>query len=247
MNRGLPEKLALADAGGERMETNSKPPPFIKIPWLGVEIEKRTDFLALTAFLLALLATLFQIYGYLRGPKVKLFPPEQVLFIADRYSDNLHVIRINARMAYVNSGDPGQNATIRKERVRFTFGEKTYEQTWQAFQTFDNVGTKLIPYFRGEARPVPINAGSSISHETYFAPHPIRCPVDNPKCKKWENLINLPDFLKGVAGLKPLELSFYADIFDKKTEVARCKVDIDNDLLESLISFGWYAPRCWAD
>ena len=65
-----------------------------RIPLLGFEIEKRTDFLALAAFCLAAIGGGYQVVGYLKGSDVVLFAPEAVMIVFDRYQPNLRVVRM---------------------------------------------------------------------------------------------------------------------------------------------------------
>lgn len=55
---------------------------------LRVEVERKTDIIALTAFLLALAGILFQAYHFIRGAQVILFPPEEVLVVCYSYENN---------------------------------------------------------------------------------------------------------------------------------------------------------------
>ncbi|MBT3534188.1 MAG: hypothetical protein HN478_09935 [Rhodospirillaceae bacterium] len=212
---------------------------------LGFEIEKRTDFLALAAFIIALLGALYQVFGFLKGADVKLFSPPQVLMLSSANSAGEQVVQIHARMALVNSGEPGYHASVSSMNVRFQLGGKTYEQNWQLFQTYDNKQDVLVPHFVSDARPFPIKAGSADSHETLFAPHPIRCRDRDEICNKWKNIIYFRDFLAAIEKLHELAFTFTAEIFGESRVSITCVVDMDDDVRDNLIFNGWSAPICW--
>lgn len=215
-----------------------------RIPLINLEVERKTDLLALTALILALAGILFQLVGYFRGAEVKLFRPEQVLIVFDAYSDGQEYVRINARMAYVNTGQPGFNATVRRESVRFGLGGVTYEQIWQDFQGFDSKGKQIVPRLGSDAKPEPVMAGSALSHETYFAPHPVRCDPSTP-CETYRNFLDWNRFVTLVAREKRLEFEFVGEIYgESQAKVARCSVDLDDNLIIHLTLHRWAAPVC---
>lgn len=218
---------------------------FLKIPWLGFEIELRSDLLALAAFVLALTSASYQLVAYLRGFNVDLFPPPQVLLNFEDYGEDLKILRIGARMAYVNRGEIGYNAAISEESVTFRLQGQEFEQKWQAFQQFDRKGRQLIPHYKSDAYPFPVNAGSAVSHETYFASHPVRCQRDS--CDKWQNLIERAEFLSEIAEMSSLKFNFRADIYGGTPVFADCRIELDEDLIANLAIQGWDAPRCWSD
>jgi hypothetical protein len=90
--------------------------------FLGIEVERKTDILALAAFFLSIAGVISQIsvftIFFLRGAVINVFPPEQVLIRAETLeSGGPRYVRIGARMAYTNSGAPGYSAILRGERV----------------------------------------------------------------------------------------------------------------------------------
>jgi hypothetical protein len=224
--------------------TSATPANYLRIPFLGLEIEKRTDFLALAAFSLALLSAAYQLFGFLRGFDVALFRPEQVLVVFDDYGNSRQVTRIHARMAYINLGQAGYNAALAKERVLFTLGDRTYEQVWQIFQSFDADGTELVPHFESDARPTAIGAGSAISHETYFAPHPTQCLADADDCDRWINLLSPNEFIALLKDQTSIKFTFVAELFGGDSVTAECTIEVDAELFSLLAVNGWAAPLC---
>lgn len=216
-----------------------------RVPLLGFKIEKKADFIALTAFILSLITGFYQFFGYYNGAQVVLFQPPQVTIIFSTYSDGISYVRLGARMAYVNKGHVGYNAALANERVSFTL-DRTYEQTWQEFKSFSYDSNKrvLIPHFISDAHPEPIPAGSAVSHETYFAPHPVHCHKSDTNCIKWKNLITKEKFLNLLGTVKTLEFKFQSDIYGERSVYVTCTLAVDSDLVGNLAINEYTSQPC---
>jgi hypothetical protein len=216
-----------------------------KFPFL--EIERKTDLLAFAALLIALSSVIYQIHGFFKGPDVKMFPPEQVFIKAFSYYQGAgFYVRFGARLAYVNEGRLGYNDVLRKESMFFSLGGKEYEQTWQAFESFDLKENELISHHISNAHPIPINAGSAVSHETYFAPWPVRCPKAVQKCDKWKNYLKWDDFVKKLESVQELTFRFKSETYSGSTLTTECTIDIDEAFIKGLKKRKWHAPSCWS-
>ncbi|MEM8555554.1 MAG: hypothetical protein AAGF71_12120 [Pseudomonadota bacterium] len=217
---------------------------YLRIPGIGLKIDLRADFLALTAFILSIIVALYQLTGFLVGPNVVLFSPPQILLRFDGTNSTERILRIGARMAFINSGQLGYNASIAEERVEYTLDDRLYIQKWQTYQSFSREGNALVPLLRSDAHPIQVNAGGSVSHETYFAPHPERCH-SQPNCQKWRNNHNAKSFLTSISRVDFVDFLFVAQIYGSDEIHVLCRVDVDRDLLLNLTLLGWAAPRCW--
>ena len=210
-----------------------------------IEISNKTDILAFAAFLLALGSVVYQTIGFFRGPDINLFPPEQILINSENYPGSGIYARFSAPISYVNKGQVGHNGVIRREKLIFYLGAKRYEQVWQTFESFDLKDGELIKQYKSDAHPVPVNAGSSISHETYFAPRAIRCPADNPECDKWKYYLEWSVFINELEKIQQLEFIFHSETFENEKLEEKCTIDIDKALIERLNIDKWAAPSCW--
>ncbi len=217
------------------------------IKMLGLDIERKTDILALAAFLIAVGGIVFQITNYFRGPVIRLFPPDQVVIRKLKYPNGEEFIGIVARMAYVNSGQTGYNGIIRRELVRFKLDGTVYEQVWHSFVSTDSIGDELVENRTIEAKPVPVNAASSESHETAFVPRRVRCLAEALDCNSNANFLTWEEFLIKLEKLKlrQLRFDFEAEIYDEPPIRVACIIDIDTTLKTGLIDRGWHAPSCW--
>ena len=219
------------------------------IRFLGIEIERRTDVLAFAAFLLAAANAVYQVHLLLRGPEVVLFPPEQILIKAERYPENRVMVRFAAKMAYVNVGSPGHNAAITSEGLRFDLGGKTYRQGWQAFTSFQVVAEEggtaagersaLSTSKMEDANPFTIGSGSTVAHETFFAPNSaLEALPDSDSYLRWA------DLLDGLEGQRELTFVLTARVHGRGARRQVCTIEVDDRLKQRLRERSWYAPSC---
>lgn len=221
----------------------------------GINIKKETDVLALAAFLLSLVVVVSQIflfgYFFARGPDVKLFMPDQVLIKAGHLNKKGKLyVRIGAPMAYINSGGTGYNAVISREIVTlFLDTGQVFQQKWQSFQTFDidEDGSKLIALEpKRSANPFSVNAGSSVSHDTYFIPFRIQHNESCRKCNEWENYVNWDDFISIIDKTSRMVFKFKGlMVGGSSVKSQKCFVKIDQNMRKKLHELKWYSSSCW--
>ena len=213
---------------------------------LGLEIERKTNIIALAAFFLALGGVLFQAIAYFRGPEVNLFPPDQVVLRAQVYPlDNQKYMTLIARMAYVNTGQPGYNGTLRRETVRLRLDTQDYEWVWYRFLSTDAKGTELQRVDKGEAKPLPVTAGSSESHETEFVPRRVRCQPNQTGCDTNANFLDKEQLLAALEKQGQLRFTFITEIYGEQSVTVTCTVDVDAGLRLALKEYDWMAASCW--
>ena len=211
----------------------------------GLEIERKTEIIALAAFLLASSSVIYQIYNLFRGADIRVFPPNQIFINSEFYPNSGSYVRFGARLAYVNKAQMGYNDIINKEAIIFSLGGKTYEQVWQTFESFDLKESKLKRNYLSDAHPVSVSAGSSESHETYFAPRSVRCLRNNENCNKWKNYLKWDDFISEIEKVKDLTFTFNSETYDGSNLEVECTIDVDEALIDRLNKSKWAAPSCW--
>jgi hypothetical protein len=155
--------------------------------FLGLQIARKTEFLALAAFVLSISGVLWQIMNFARGAVVRVFPSDQILMtstdkLGRNYSGQGNLLALTATMTYVNEGDVGHNAIIRRENIQFALPDRQVEHQWYQFVSSDIEDDKLSVKRVSEARPFPVNAGSAISHETLFTAWEIDCQSGQKSC-----------------------------------------------------------------
>ena len=148
----------------------------------GLKVGRKTEIIALVAFVLSVSGVLWQVYTYTRGAVVRLFPTEQIVITATdalgrSYAGQDSLLSLIATMAYVNDGETGQNAIVRREYISMSLGQRNIEHRWYEFGSSDIESGTLKFKRDSEARPFPAVAASATSHETLFAPWAIDCTL----------------------------------------------------------------------
>jgi hypothetical protein len=211
-----------------------------------LEISRRTDILAFAAFLISLSGILYQVGMFVRGPVVTLYPPQQVLIFADTPSQGIEeIVRFNARMTYVNTGEVGHNVVVKKERMTFKLGDEKLTQEWESFTIPMPHGPELTWNKRDDAHPVPVNAKSSESHQTSFTPYPVR-GIEKDDNRKFAYYLSWDEFIKKIERQEKLELAWVSEIYGPaKVHRATCWIELDHHTKEHLAQKKWAAIACW--
>lgn len=243
-------------------------PSPLRVPLVDLLLDRRTDILAFAAFILALSTIIAQAVFYLKGPRVSMLPPNQIMIIfaplrtTDSDPDkDAEVLRVSAQMSYVNSGEYGQTAVVVKEWVSFRFGGETYTQNAHSIQKITDIDydNELEFEFPDPISPLAIAGVSSASRPIYFTPFPVRCTTED--CDPAHNFLLDSVFLKKILE-QPIQkesneryaqgkgryitFSFFFKIAgEDDAQSAECTVNIDQGALESLVGHGWTSVVCW--
>ena len=233
---------------GSQSDKSNRP---IRHPLGRLLIERKTGITAVLAFLLAFGASAIQVVNYFRGAEVSLFAPEQILINFEPVShqgEDRRFMRVGARMAYVNSGSIGYNATILQESVSFELNGMEYVQLWQSEHEFSNPNHDHIldEKYIAEARPRQINAGSSLSREVYFSPVPQRCPSEQTCCKPDIYFLFWDPGFSLISDAEMIKFTFKSYIFgEEDPKIVSCTVDLTITVLHELENNMWSSMPCW--
>lgn len=212
---------------------------------LGIEIERRTDILAFAAFLMALGNVVYQAALAFRGPDIHLFPPEQLVILGEQYPSGKRYVRFAAKMSYVNDGSVGYNAAVVGESLHFQLGDTQYEQRWQTFESFQRSPDdplKLESLKTEDAHPFTLAAGSTVGHETYFAPRKRAFVLEDERAQSY---LEWPAFLEQLEKLPEVRFELRAEVHGMAPEHVGCTIRVDDELRDKLEQRGWYAPSCY--
>lgn len=216
---------------------------------LGLEIGRKTEILALAAFLMSATGAIWQIQNYLSGPVVHLFPSDQVVItnaqkLGRGYTSEAPLVRFIAALPYVNQGASGYNAVIRRERIQVTLANRVFEHRWYAFVTSDVKDGALDVKTDSEARPFALSAGSSASHETLFAPWEVECGSGQQQCDPSQNFLTWDVFLTNVSAVKRMEIITLADVYPRSVVTSRCVIVLRDWEIDVLRKEQWLSAAC---
>jgi hypothetical protein len=234
-------------------ETGSLEPPAAKPDtWLvgGVLISRKIDVVAFAAFFISIATITLQLSAYFKGAKLKLLPPDQIFIRKDdAYSDGAPRARFGATLIYLNNGEKGYAAIVRRELAHIVVGGIDFEQGWDNFVTYEGwMPTKPEP-----AKPFSVDGGESKSHQTDFIPWPRRCLKSaQATCNvlgnhiHWEQFINvLRRFVQ--AGQSEFEFKFTAEVIGGEPAASSCKIAIDSAIVNAIDYHHGYNPTCFSE
>jgi hypothetical protein len=217
--------------------------------FLGLQVARKTEIIALAAFSLSISTLLWQIVNYTVGPVVRLFPTDQIVITATdklgrNYSGQDNLLALIATMAYVNGGDTGHNSVIRREYLDFSIGERRVQHRWYEFGSSDVQNGNLTFKRDSEAHPLAVNAGSAASHETLFAAWEIDCEPTVKQCDPAGNFVKWDDFIKTIMTTNQLSFSTSADVYPSKRVTASCVVRLRDWEIQILQKEQWLSAAC---
>jgi hypothetical protein len=217
--------------------------------FLGLEVARKTEILALAAFVLSISSAIWQVKNYLAGPVLRVFPSDQVTFTSAKklgqgYENEPDLVRVSATMSYVNEGETGQNGTIRREKIAFAIGSKKYEHHWYQFVSMDVKDGQPTLKRESEARPFAVTAGGSTSHETLFAPWEAECAPGEKDCSPARNFLTWEGLLREVKAAKEVAVTTTAEVYSKGPVSSTCKIKLRDYEIKALEDEGWLAATC---
>ena len=228
---------------------------------------KVTEVIAVSAFILALLANGLAVRDYLAGAIVELRPPELISIECDYpgtgpdpcASTNLSIR--STPMAYINKGAASYNAVLTQEVGKVSIAAQTVLLHWQFFT--DRTLSSDKPTI---TKPVILSGNSVTAHETKFFPRIGVCTPNDSSCRvnsnhlPWANFIALIDPAAG-GSVRRIGIDFTASLLDeprswlqnllfgRHTLTVKCVVDIDDRVIDILVRRKqWVAVRpCQAE
>lgn len=242
----------VAEKVGREVASNAVPPAEIDLTWnvLGLRVARKTEIIALVAFMLSLGGVMWQVVNFARGAVVRLFPSDQVVLTAvnklgRNYAGQDNNLALIASMAYSNEGDVGHNAIIRREFIEVEFGNRTVEHRWYEFGSSDLKDGALDFKRDSEARPFPVIAGAAVSHETLFAAWEIDCTAEEVKnCDGRANFVKWEDFLKAVKTDGKVKVTTKSIVYPAKEITASCEIRLRPWEIGYLESDQWLSVSC---
>jgi hypothetical protein len=208
-----------------------------------LEIERKTDILAFAAFIISLTSLSYQAYGFLKGPSVVEFPPEQILFFPSEGGDYLHAA---AQVTHVNRGSEGKNAVVKQEKMTFKLANTPYELKWQYFENFSNLGHKLVrPEHPEAASPIVIKAGEAVSKEIHFAPRTLPIVSQSSAGDAYKNFLRWDDFVSQLANAKELDVQIVTEFYGLRDQHINVFIRVTPEFIHALKTDRWDAPSCW--
>jgi hypothetical protein len=215
----------------------------ISLRW--IRIDRKTDFVALTAFLLALFSALYQLKEWVKGPEVFFYAPDRVIVYSYKQSNNIPIIRIAAPMSYNNTASSEYSTAIKNERVLVKVGQIQSAQEWVSFGRLARDVSGFNPQITADASPVPLPGGNSVSHSTFFGPSEVDCGTVDLSCKANQNYISTDAMTAAIGDAHTMYFEFTAEVFSsQKLLTQECTVNITEAVVEQWSEENWLIAHC---
>lgn len=203
---------------------------------IGIEIERKTDILAMAAFLISLGSLVGQAVLLLRGPEIVLDGPRQIiLFFESDLSSRSYLNAISTQI-YVNNGSPGFDDILKSERLLLTIAGRNIQLESQESVDSTRKGDKLVFRSRQAWKPVKIKAGDFISNETLYVPYPSIKDRD-------ENAIDRVDLEKLLSKSSDLKVELIAKTYGGEKLASICLLNMAETKF-GFLEKGWASLIC---
>jgi hypothetical protein len=208
------------------------------VKFLGIEIERKTDILAMAAFLISMGSIIGQIALLLRGAEVAVDGPRQVILLFESTLGSRKYLNAISTQIYVNNGSPSYDDILKSETLEIGGSEKQIELESQDLVDSTREGDKLVYRSRKAWKPEKIKAGDFISNETLFVPYPTR-----GNKRRDANFIDETSFYKLISAADLVRVELKAKTYGGQVLSSRCVLK-KTDIMLGLREKGWASLRC---
>ncbi|WP_138438963.1 hypothetical protein [Marinobacter alexandrii] len=209
------------------------------IRFLGIQIERKTDILALAAFVISIGTLVTQGINLMQGPEVTMQTPRQVMFFEKTYPSGKNYLLVSAQMVYFNQGSPGYHDTMLKEQAEVFVGSRVVRLTGVEYVNtqVEQRTQQLVVKKLTDALPVTIEAGRHAAHETVFAPFPDQTTRDA------DHYVEFADFVDSLKGEATVKVVLRGETFSGERMQVEC-VLATREFAPHLKRKDWSAPSC---
>lgn len=207
--------------------------------FLGIEIERKTDILAMAAFLISIGSIVSQVALLLRGAEVGLDGPGQiVLFFGEQMRGERYLNAITTQI-YVNRGTPGYDDILRSETLHFQIGNREIQLQAQYSVQSTRKGDNLVIQNKVPWAPVKIRAGDFVSNEILYVPR-----ISMDKAHRNVNFITFRQLIESLQRSKQVKITLEAKTYGGETLTAECFLS-SGSALQSLRNSKWFVTECF--
>jgi hypothetical protein len=205
-----------------------------------ISVKRTTDFLALVAFILSIVGLTAQARDYLRGARLALFAPDQILFLPSTKVPGVALqynqpgMLATAIVSYVNDAPIGYNAVVARENMELEIAGQKYQ--YRAYEAIHSKlqGDNLDVDEQENVGPFAVNAGSAVSQEKLFLPY---------VATSW---VAWSDFINKIGSSPIVAVTLTADVYGKDTLSVQCAVQFGPSEFREVNDpkRQWSAPLC---
>lgn len=198
---------------------------------MGIELRTDINITAIAALLISIATATYQ-FGINFRHGINLMPTRQVQFFEEN-----SILKFAMFLNYINNNSDGDSPIIDSEQVEIKIGSTELPFDWKFFTNYNSAEGKLKSDKFIEASAFIVKAGESTSHETTFLPS-----------DRLQKTPTMKDFIVLVNSM-PLNSSIDVNIKyhihgEKGEKSQHCKIQIDKDFRDYLITKAFIVPYC---
>ena len=205
---------------------------------LGIEIERRTDVLAMAAFLISAGSLLSQAAVMIRGPEARLDGPKQIVLFLDEGTNGQEELAAISNQFYINKGTPGYDDILKSEKLILSFRGRQVELKASNSVVPSSEGSKLVIGERTPWRPNKIPAGDVMTRETLYLPFPSSLSKDRA-----HNFISREELMKLLQRSSMVTVSLQAETYAGSKLISTCELH-SSDIMAGIKAKGWSSLVC---
>lgn len=206
---------------------------------LGIEIESKTDILAASAFILSLGGLLAQAAIILKGPRIELDGPKQVLIYTKSYNDGEAYVAIASKSSYVNTGSPSFSDILRSESAELQVEKRLIRFISDDFVDIDAESGKLVISRESSWEPLRLSSGDVATITTSFVP----MPGENGDSSSFVDMKEFLSLTRKSGPSRSIVFRLNSSTFHGQGIAFTCRLRV-GDFWVGLARRGWSAPLC---
>lgn len=233
------------------------------VNFFGLEIEKKTSFTSLAAFILSVWGVAQSTYFFVQGPNLKLITPKEILIFRDVcYSFSSEVIRVVIPATIVNTAPKGYVGVLNGIDLKFSVGKNlTFDATNYVELGGGGLGSSGVigcdkdkdknylysVNIKDNYKSVALDGGASMVENVLFTPSVPNCPKGGESCYK----TNYIDGNFAIAELRKiansgyvLNFNFELNFDDSILSTNNCKINVNEDVVNALDKFNFIFVTC---
>ena len=223
-------------------------------------VELKADYASFLAFLVAVVAGIYQLYWFARGPELELLAPQQVFFNHDKTRNTRFIVPVTLR----NRALPQYSGVIETVDLFVPWLRQGLDAAPQSRTAADGANgepdtvhqfrwthemrsnpladPKHVLVFVAAAAPLLVGGSSAVSHEYEFKPVDKWCADGQAACAN--NIIVWEELIAMLEDVDELELMLVATDVDGSEYRASCTLVIDANFTSTTASKEFLSPPC---
>jgi hypothetical protein len=220
--------------------------------FLGLEIERKTNLLTLTAFVISITTLIYQIGTYLVGPSARLLPPDGITLLQFSPTEDTSYLSVLAPVAVANQSSSRQPLLVRRYRVELVYGEQRIFWEWHLKVGKVNlVDGRVKVEDVATVTPFIVDSKKVDASFFLFVPHARTCSDEmiDDDCNRRNGFIDLADFSSMAieqlrVGSIDAKVTLYADFDGHESRTVSCRFPFTHAEYVRLVNHGYVSVLC---